>query len=120
MFRLKPLALGFAFLAYGSLFSGASAFVGAGVAQDQLSGGTASLVVRVHNCHNDCQKGTGGASHWHMGMKCIRVSCPGGRKHSPNTPPLDCSPGACIGNPDGSLINHSPLPAPDSPQQQSH
>ena len=120
MIKLGKYIFGCALLTSGLLITDAQAFTGLGSidsAQGTVGNG---LIIFVHSCHDNCQPDPQGRSHWHKGMKCKKVSCPGGKKYSPDRPSLDCPTGACLGTPDGSLINHSPLPSSDKAHQQSH
>ena len=81
MKKIIVCALGVAFLVSGFLMFDNQALTALGLIEDQISTDRNGLIISVHNrCHDDCQKDSQGFSHWHGGMNCRKISCPGGKK----------------------------------------
>ena len=120
MRKYISLILGFSFLISGFLISDARALMRLDGLRGQPISDIEGLVVLIHSCHSDCQQGDGGNWHKHKGLKCKKRWC--SKPSHSETPPAapGCGNGACLGAPDRSLINHSPLPDSDNTRQQTH
>jgi hypothetical protein len=81
MRQFRNYLFGSALLATGLLATHAHAFMTPGKVGGQISADRDRIVTFDHRpAHTDCKKDKKGRSHFHKGMKDMRVNCPGGKK----------------------------------------
>jgi len=121
MKRFAALVVGLAPLVFGLLSSDAQAWMRWGSIGGQPSTDMDGLVLLIHGCHTDCQRGKDGGTHKHSlsgGCRKKAKGCSVGRSEIPPAL-LSCGDEICVKAPDSSLINHSPLPSLQKDPKQS-